>query len=168
MRFLLLLLAIPLHAATWTPILPTQHAGEVDLSVIVQPYEAQGFQRIPDDLDLMLPVDGYAPLYLVAFEDYADFDFNDFVVLFDSVAGTFDLVATYAGNRHELAYLTTGMLMLNVTGGCCPGGPFWSSGGPDRMVTWSIPVTPPSAVPEPGTVALLGVGLLLAAAWRKR
>lgn len=165
------LLAASLSAVTFTPISPTPHAGEVDLADIIAPYEAAGFVRIPDDLDTVFPVAGYGPLYIVAWEDLplsiADNDFNDVVLSYDSLTHVFEFLAGYSADTHTW-YEASGVLYLDSGQTCCGTGDFSSLSSPDRMVTWGKPLDSTTSVPEAGSVALLGGGLLALVAFARR
>lgn len=156
-----------LPAATFTPYNPTPNAGEVDLDDIIAA-QGPGWERVPDNLDMSFPIPGYGSLFLVAWEDLpfkiSDNDFNDVVLKYDSLANTFQFIAGYSGDTHTW-YESGGVLYLDSGQTCCGTGDFTSLSQPDRMLTWGKPL---EAVPEPSSVALMGMGLLGLVWWGKR
>jgi len=73
-------------------------------------------------------------------------------------------------NSHVIGTLTIDLFLSNVTAGTTITQVEWSFGtGPDHIVTDTNPVIIPEGAPEPGSLALLGLGgLLMAFAIRRR
>lgn len=168
---------------TYTPILPTTHAGEVDLADLVAPYEAMDFVRMPDALDGLLGQHpGWGSEFLIGFEDKkpgsgSDDDYNDLFFYFDfNRPGVLIVLAKNSAANHLYWVEMVGpeARIVVQSDGTSNTGTWWSDGnapgqnGADRFVTWGRPIAPPPAtVPEPASAALLGCGFL-ALAWLRR